>query len=195
MKYTITLLLLFSTIILSAQSDFAQFHHESNKINTTGMYVLGAWALTNITASSIGWSRTNSDAMYFHQMNVFWNVVNLSIASFSIYNSFNADSLSMSQEEVLAEHIKLENLYLINAGLDILYMGTALTMKKISEKKHKSKSILNGYGNSILLQGGFLFVFDLVMYGLSHSARMQFLSDVSLNIGADRAMVHVAFSL
>lgn len=65
---------------------YAEFYQKSMRMNNTGMYVLGSWAVANLIIGGIGWNQNTGDTKYFHQMNFFWNTVNLSIAGFALYN-------------------------------------------------------------------------------------------------------------
>jgi hypothetical protein len=52
---------------------------------------------------------------------------------------------------------------LLNAGLDVAYIATGFYLKERS-KNSSSSERLRGYGNSLLLQGGFLLMFDVALY-------------------------------
>lgn len=170
--------------------NYQEFYQTSLSTNKTGMYVLGGWAVGNIITGGIGWSNNSGEKMYFNQMNLFWNTVNLSIAGIGLYNNTNPDFLSLTNSELLKEHIKTENIYLINAGLDVLYMGAGFYMQKIAENK-KRTDLLNGYGKSVIIQGGFLFVFDLFMYGVQRNHRMNFMENI--NLSADHISMTIKF--
>lgn len=164
---------------VSAQQPHHTFYQHSLKINNTGMMVLGSWALANITIGAYGWNRYSGKQQYFHQMNLFWNSVNMAIAGIALYSNLTTEYSGWGMEEILDRQIKTQRLFLINAGLDVAYMGTGLLLKKIAFKYPKNESRLIGYGNSVLLQGAFLFVFDLVMYGVQRSHRIDFLETLS----------------
>jgi hypothetical protein len=170
-QHFILLLLLFLSLTTFAQ-DYDDFHLQSLQQNRSGMLLLGSWAVANIGIGAYEWSQNTGSKMYFNQMNVFWNVVNLGIAGFGYYNSslFAADPLNQGQ--ALVEHVKMENILLINAGLDILYMGTGFYLNHLSKGNSKRPQKLKGYGNSLILQGGFLFGFDAVMYLVKRSSRI-----------------------
>lgn len=176
-------LLCFSLISISTAVSAQQTHHtfyqQSLKINNAGMMVLGSWALANMTIGAYGWNRYSGQQQYFHQMNLFWNSVNLAIAGIALYSNLTTDYSSWGIEEILNKQMKTQRLFLINAGLDMAYMGTGLLLKKIAIKYPKNESRLIGYGNSVLLQGAFLFVFDLVLYGIQRSHRIDFLEALS----------------
>ena len=153
------------------------------------MDVLGGWALTNISVGAYGWNKYSGQRAYFHQMNMFWNVVNLSIAGFALYSNLSTEYTMLSDSELLDKQLKNQRLYLINGGLDVLYMGTGFLLKSLAPKYPKNEDRLLGYGNSVILQGAFLFVFDLVMYGLQRGHRNAFLDQLSF------APLHEAWGL
>lgn len=143
------------------------------------MYILGTWAVANLVSGGWGWSQTTGQTKYFHQMNFFWNTVNLSIAGIALYGNLNSDISILSSARMVEKHTKTENLYLINAGLDVLYMGTGFLLKHLATQKQNRHDLLKGYGNSVILQGGFLFIFDLVMWKIQHHHRLNFIQNLS----------------
>jgi len=167
--------------IFGQDSGMTDFYINSNQINTSGMYVLGGWAVANIAGGAIGWANSNGSAKYFHQMNVFWNTINLGIAGFALYSNLNTGISLLSADEMLAKHVKTENLYLINAGLDVVYIGTGFLLKHLSNKNLNKQDLLEGYGNSVILQGGFLMAFDLIMWGIQRNQRLDFLKNADLS--------------
>lgn len=193
--YTTILILVFSVAVADAQSDYQSFYEKSMSINNTGMYVLGSWAIANIAAGAYGWSNNSGQSKYFHQMNLFWNTINLSIAGFALYNNFSADISSMTAAEMMNQHSKIERLYLINAGLDVLYVGTGFLLKHFAKNNSKRYDLLKGYGHSVILQGIFLFVFDLVMYGIQHSRKMNFTENFSLIISPEINAIQLGISI
>ena len=164
------------SMVFAQEIEAIDFYKKSNQINTTGMYVLGGWAVANIAFGAIGWSNSTGSSKYFHQMNLFWNTVNLGIAGFVLYNNFNTDISMLSPDEMMARHVKTENLYLINAGLDVVYIGTGFLLKHLSNTNLNKQDLLKGYGNSVILQGGFLMIFDLIMWGVQRNQRLDFLN-------------------
>ena len=194
--FILSLILIMVTGLFSVtygQDNHDSFYSQSLDIQNTGMYVLGAWAVSNIAAGSYGWARYSGERMYFHQMNMFWNVVNLSIAGFALYSNFNADYSALSGEEMIANHLRTERILLINAGLDVLYIGTGFVMRHYADKSTNRAELLKGYGSSVILQGAFLFVFDLVLYGVMRSHRLDFTNSINLSLIPDPAGLHLSF--
>lgn len=152
---------------LAAQDIFsdslASFHQSRMNINKTAMLVLGGWAAGNILIGTYGNFKASGEAKYFHQFNAMWNVVNLGIAAFGYFNAVNSDPSSMTNLEIIKDYNSLQNFLLLNAGLDVAYIATGLYLKERS-KNSSSNERLRGYGNSLLLQGGFLLLFDVSLF-------------------------------
>jgi len=165
-----------------AQQDYQQFYSESLRNMNTGMYVLGSWAILNMTTGIYGMTTREGSSKYFYQMNLFWNTVNLGIAGFALYNNLISDASLLSDQQVLDKHFKSEKLFLINAGLDVFYMAGGAFMVHKSKSSVKRPELLKGYGNSIILQGGFLLVFDAAMYFIQHAHSNQFLENLQISL-------------
>ena len=117
---------------VSGQDPNTTFYKESLRINNKGMMVLGTWAVANIATGAYGWSKNSGPRMYFHQMNLFWNSINLTIAGLALYGNFTSDYSIWPPEEILGKQLKTQQLFLINAGLDVVYMGTGFMLRKIA---------------------------------------------------------------
>lgn len=160
----------FFTLSAYAQSDsvFYSFHQNRMNVNETAMLVLGSWAAGNILVGTYGNFKASGEAKYFQQFNAMWNVVNLGIAAFGYLNAVNYEPSSMTKLEILNEYGSLQSFLLLNAGLDVAYIATGFYLKERS-KNSSSSERLRGYGNSLLLQGGFLLAFDVALYFIHQS--------------------------
>lgn len=162
MKKTL-LLLIFLPLFVLAQDvvpSLKEFENTKNEINRTGMLVLGGWALANIVSGTTLSFTTKGEAKYFNQFNALWNTINLGLALNGLFNT-GTDSLSLLNS--VTGHQTLQNIFVLNAGLDLAYIATGLFLKEKAKNSDK-KDILNGYGNSLLVQGAFLLVFDAAMF-------------------------------
>lgn len=162
MKKTL-LLLVFLPLLVLAQDvvpSLKEFESTKNEINRTGMLVLGGWALANIVSGTTLSFTTDGETKYFNQFNALWNTVNLGLALNGLFNT-GTDSLSLYNS--VTGHQTLQNIFVLNAGLDIAYIATGLFLKEKAKNSDK-KDILTGYGNSLLVQGAFLLVFDATMF-------------------------------
>lgn len=159
--------ILFLTLMAYSQSQISQPHEFMNKlssINKNGMLVLGSWGLANLAAGGILSFTQNGTSKYFWQMNMAWNTVNVAIAAFGYWGATNDWS---STSEIIKAIDSPQKAYLFNAGLDVGYMMTGFYLKELANRKPAHANRLTGYGNSIILQGAFLFAFDLAMYGIN----------------------------
>lgn len=101
-----------------------------------------------------------------------WNVVNLSIAGYALYSNSTTPWETLHASEFLARHIKTEKILLINAGLDLGYIGAGFLLRHLSTRSVNNTHLLQGYGNALILQGAFLLVFDLALYQVLHNQRL-----------------------
>ena len=166
-------ILLFFVVLLisslaSAQS-LEEFNTKRVRHDQNLMIGLGSWATTNLVASGIGLANSEEgENRHFHQMNVMWNTVNLGLA-IPGYIKARKENSGISLTESLALQRKTEKIFLINSGLDIGYISTGLILKSEAKSNPSNADRLNGFGNSLLLQGGFLFIFDLTAYCVHNS--------------------------
>jgi len=161
--------------------ELEQINRDRISLNSNGMLILGGWAVSNLVVGGIGMTQTSGNVRYFHQMNAAWNTVNLAIAGFGYYGLRN-QSTSITLSETITEFHNFEKILLFNAGLDVGYMAIGAYLWERGIRTESAR--LKGYGQSMILQGGFLFVFDLVLYALSRSesrALIQSLDSVSLS--------------
>lgn len=161
----------------------AEWNRERIGIQKNGMYILGSWALTNFAVSGYYMTKTSDRAFYFHQMNVFWNVVNLGIATFGYFGAVGSP-LDLSLEQTVEEYRSFGRILGINAALDVGYVMTGFFLKNRGKKSDKYSERLIGYGNSLILQGSFLFVFDVALAYINQFSLSKMATAYSLDISA-----------
>jgi hypothetical protein len=83
------ILLIFLSKDIVAQNTTSSFYAQSLKTNHYGMIVLSSWAGANLLSGAYGYSKFSGERMYFHQMNLFWNTVNISIAGFALISGLS----------------------------------------------------------------------------------------------------------
>lgn len=148
---------------------FDRYNRERNAITRTNMLVLGGWGIGNMAGGLAGVLTTpkGSEANYFHQMNIYWNVVNVGIAVPGFLAARKRMGRSYDIPTTFKEQRKMETSYLINMGLDFAYIGTGLWMQEFGNgRPDNQRALLKGMGNSIMLQGGFLLLFDAVSFAI-----------------------------
>lgn len=132
------------------------------KSQKQAMTVLLGWSFGNSTSSAFGLLSNNQErARAFHEMNILWNSVNISIAMLGLISAKKEIPTGNALSTIKSFH-QLEQAYLFNSGLDLAYVMSGLYLTELGRNRNSERLI--GMGNSIMLQGGFLFVFDLVKY-------------------------------
>ncbi len=169
--------LLFFALLCIATTGKAQtllsFNTERQHIDQQLMIGLGTWAASNFALSGYGWATAaNETEKYFHQMNVMWNTVNMGLALPGYFRAKNAN-LGLNASQSWAAQQKTQKIFLINSALDLGYMASGLVLKQQNSTDASKQAQLEGYGNSLLLQGGFLLLFDLSAYWIhQHHGRV-----------------------
>ena len=173
-------LLLLSCLSVSAQaaeltspeSFLAHHNQQSARLNQTAMGILLGWAVLNLGTGTVGHFTTEGETQAFWQANAAWNTVNLAIAGLSLHGQASATPGSWDLARSLSEGQKMEKLLLLNAGLDVGYIAFG---GYLLERGHRTDSArLRGWGKSLLLQGGFLLLFDVVLWALNsnHNSKL-----------------------
>ena len=164
----LSLLLSFSTTLFSQNLTLPNFNQERNDLNRKGLTVLGSWAGANLVTNGILLGNSSGSDKYFYQMNVYWNVVNGALAGLGVLAAKKTQG-NLSAFQTLEEQNSTEKTFLVNTGLDVAYVMTGVYLLEKSKNSTDSQEMLKGYGQSVILQGGFLLLFDGVMYGVHRS--------------------------
>ncbi len=163
--FIIVILAFFSWDAIAQTNDLTSFNTERLQVNKVGMVVLGSWALGNMATSGVLLNNPSSNEQaHFYRMNIFWNVVNLALAVPGLRYSMITDPSTLSLAETVAEYSSMKRIVLMNAALDVAYITGGVLMKEMAKTRESKRDILRGYGKSLVLQGGFLLVFDAVLY-------------------------------
>ncbi|MBU6122020.1 DUF6992 family protein [Hymenobacter siberiensis] len=175
----------------ASSTGLTAFAAERTRLDQRALAVLGGWAVGNLVVSGIATSQTEGSAHYFHQMNVGWGAVNLALAGTGYLAARRANRPPAADRATnVRAQLRTENLYLFNAGLDVAYLATGfyLLEKGRNPTASGSPERWRGYGQSLLLQGGFLLLFDGLQFAAHHQhgarALYPLLSRISIGPGA-----------
>ena len=148
----------------SSSSSLAQFNQNQQRITKTGMLSLGGWAVGNFVVSGLSLNRPKDDRYYFHQMNVLWNTVNVTLAGLGYWRAARKDVDNVSLTKTIKSHHRLRQTLLFNAGLDVTYVAGGFYLLERAKNDEAEETRWRGYGRSLILQGSFLLAFDAVLY-------------------------------
>jgi hypothetical protein len=147
----------------NANKQFIAINNQKIQGQKNGMLVLGGWALGNMAFGASQLKSTEGTATrYFHEMNIFWNSINLSIATFGYIRAYKEQATNDPIETMKSFH-QLEKAYLFNAGLDLVYVMSGIYLMERGRYAIFPDQI-TGTGQSLIVQGAFLFAFDLFKY-------------------------------
>jgi len=184
-------LLLCSFDLVAQDLGLMQFNEERLQVQKVGMITLGSWALGNMALNgALLVNPSSSEQAHFYRMNIFWNVVNLGLAIPGLRYSLITDPASLSLTESAADYHQMGKILMLNVGLDVAYITGGFLMKEMAKTRENKREILRGYGRSLILQGGFLLAFDLVLVGIlqSKSPQLDALLDVVSFNGSSLAL-------
>ncbi|MBT9393197.1 hypothetical protein KLP40_08475 [Hymenobacter sp. NST-14] len=158
-------------------AELIALNHSRELLTEQAMAVLGAWALLNLVGSGYYVARTDArtEVHHFHLMNVGWNVVNALLAVWGILRAHPNQVAGLTLPASLEAQTWLENLLLLNAGLDVGYLLLGSWLRRRAATAERPERLL-GIGKSLWLQGGFLLVFDLAFYFTYHRFAAQLLA-------------------
>ena len=180
MRYLLVAVLLAAATQCWGQAlELTDFNSRRLQKQKTAMLVLGAWAVGNMGSGLALRGQHDGSTRYFHEMNAGWGAVNLVIAGLGYWASAKADPGSFDLAASVNEQHKIQKILLLNTGLDVGYMlGGAYLIERSKNTTNKPER-LEGFGKSILLQGAFLFVFDIGTYLIHQRSNSEL--DVLLN--------------
>ncbi len=146
--------------------DTTLIHKRFFKTQQVAMGTLGAWSAGNLMVSPLlsnnifksGSSLTSGD--YFHQMNFNWNIVNGAIAGLGYWSVCRRKKKSWNFSSLDQEKKKLKTSLAVNIGLDVVYIVSGILLNRAGHNSPSNAELKIGYGNSLMLQGGFLLVYD-----------------------------------
>jgi hypothetical protein len=124
----------------------------------TANIVLGTWSTGSITLGVFQLFSPNPFVKAFGMQNLAWGSIDGGIA---MYGHRNLNKMDWSITTAVDEKLKFRRILLINALLDFLYLAVGFLLWR------SAKINLRGHGIGILVQGGFLLIFDWVNYALT----------------------------
>lgn len=152
-------------------AELAAFNQARELLVGRGLAVLATWALLNLVGSGYflkAADRRHAD-FYFHSMNVGWGIINALLACWGILQIQFTTPIGLRFADLVQAQLHHESIFLFNAGLDAAYVMTGFYLvARAAVPGQEQPARLLGFGRSLWVQGGFLLVFDAVMWSLLH---------------------------
>ena len=161
------LFFLVSNYCVSQVKTLNEFNNDRVNITRKSMTVLAGWGAANLLYSGIAAGSASGSHKYFQQMNLIWGGVNFTLGASGLIFTKNKDGLDFKQS--LKKQLTIEKVYLFNTGLDVAYVVGGFYFKEKAKNSFSNYDRYHGYGNSIILQGVVLFLYDGAMYLIHHN--------------------------
>lgn len=171
-RFLVFALLALAGASLTAQESLEAYNIRRERVTRTAMTVLASWSAVNLTAGTIlSFTADDPERAAFHQMNAGWNVVNAALAVPSLIGSARRieEAPSLDLTESLVAQNRIEDTLLFNAGIDVGYVAAGFYLTERARRGGPEAARLAGFGRSLIVQGGFLFAFDIAVYALQRS--------------------------
>lgn len=193
MKLSLTFIFAMLFISTAYAQDIIEINKDRQKLSREGMTFLTSWAAINIAGGSAAYYLAKDrEWKYFHEMNVFWNTVNLGLGISGLLMERKSKT-DLNLDQSLKAQKRVERIFLVNSGIDLIYIGSGLAMRQMQNAKNPER--MWGYGNALILQGSFLLVFDGVEYFLHRSNGYRYkTSKLSFNFNGNSVGLSYNFS-
>lgn len=174
-SFPILIFFLFCSFSLFAQElELLEFNQERLGIQKVGMLTLGSWALGNMAINgALLDNPTSNEQGHFYRMNIFWNLVNLGLAVPAYIGAMKTDPNAMQLMESAQEFHRMNKILFVNVGLDVAYITGGFLLKEMAKSRPNKPDMFRGYGRSLILQGGFLLLFDIALVSILESKSTQ----------------------
>ena len=180
-KIAIYILVFLNAINTQAQQ-FDEFNQKRNQTQKNGMAVLTTWAGLNIGLGTVGSITHTGESKYFHQMNIGWNLVNLGLGISGLIQANKENVNDLDLHHSLKQYRKTANAFLFNSALNLSYISVGGILLERSKNNPENYHRLQGFGKSLITQGGFLLFFDLGSYFIHRKNRIKRLDPILKNI-------------
>ncbi len=164
-----TTFLMLATLAWAQLDNLTEYNRDRLEKQRVSMMVLGGWAIGNIAVGAAVFPQNSGEKRYFHLMNAGWNLVNLGLATAGYLSAVKADPAGFDLYQSVQEQHRLQKILLFNAGLDVGYVLGGLYLRERAKNAENNPERLRGFGKSIILQGAFLFAFDLTAHFIQAS--------------------------
>ena len=176
-----------------AQDRSEELFERQQQLQMRAMMVLGTWGLANTLSGSVGMLQSEGKLKSFHQMNMGWGLVNTGIAAIGYYGARHLNLDDPLIFSLYNQNVTLSKTLLFNAGLDVGYVSFGLFLRERSKNVVKNQDRLKGFGNSLLIQGAFLLVFDFSTHLINNKIGKnisEYIPDIGINSDGIRVIIN-----
>jgi hypothetical protein len=125
--------------------------------------VLGTWSAANFMISLPSINSADMQQRYYHRGNMYWNVVNVSLATLGYFHTRN-EKPPANLTELYHRERKMQVIFGVNALADVGYVASGVYLMNHRSGDAMKQAQLNGFGQTVIVQGAALLVFDAILY-------------------------------
>lgn len=151
--------------IRSLSSDSVLLHKQFYTSQQQSLSILSGWSVLNIAYSPLvspNLFTPSTSLEYFHLGNFNWSLLNVGIAGLSHYGVYRKSIQSWSLSSLKTQKRKVKRIIKINITLDCVYILAGAILRYAVSENSEAYQNFQGNGNSIILQGSFLLLYDSV---------------------------------
>jgi hypothetical protein len=156
--FFIVITTLHASLVFGQEKPLETYLEKEEKLEKRSMIALTSWGGLNLISGAIGWRTSTGESSYFHQMNASWGLINAGIGTAALLIHKNK---STTIQDALQSSHRTEKILYLNTGLDVAYVTAGFLFKSASKNNPENAMRFQGFGNSLLIQGGFLLLFDI----------------------------------
>ncbi len=192
-KYVFFVVILFSCGEKAIGQDIISFKDTINTYNAyriktdkIAMKTLGAWGIANIAVGSIGYftSNNNNEWRYFNATNAASGIINAAIAGITLNSISKEADMKLNPKQYYKLYIADKQQFLLNAGIDVVLIGSSLFLMQQGKNDIKNSDLYNGIGKSIVIQGVFRLMLDDLIYTMhlrNNSKWVQIMHEINIS--------------
>lgn len=140
------------------------YHRARTRLSFASGGILTGWGLANIGVGIAGNLSSEGRLRYFHQGNWAWNTVNVALGVAGLAGAARARKQPVALSAGYQAARKAQLAFAINAALDVVYVSSGAVMWHLTLGQDTAAAQrIGGYGEALVLQGSFLFAFDVAM--------------------------------
>jgi hypothetical protein len=152
---------------LPLEDELSDFDNHFRLILHKHLTTLTLWSIFNCVGGFIGLFIMRGYAYYFWMMNGVWGVINLAVVIVFFYHTLYRKIRKHSAYECLLVQSHVEQMMFLNIGLNTAYVVIGFWLREHSFICNVSyQNLWFGFGCSIIMQGLFLLVQDMMILRL-----------------------------
>lgn len=136
--YTFLLVLLCGVSAAGQGLSYEKLNNKRIRTNKAGMLTLTGWGTANLASGITGYAiAEDTEWRSFHGMNALWGAVNGTIGVLGYLGARKEAAKEFDKDVAFSRFQQSKNIYLINAGLDVLYVATGGVLLSVAPQFNK----------------------------------------------------------